>query len=165
MPEIPYEGATAEQLRHPLVNAFLGIHNMFRDQLTAILEYVNDLIAGEQQLSGPETKIRTQSLIQAGMQYTALLHAHHHSETSTLFPALQAEGLQTAVVDRLNAEHDEIALLIDRFSAAIRDLSAIEPEVMNSDLRRLAQALHDHLAYEETHVCPFLMRFSSWNSF
>lgn len=165
MPEMPYEGATAEQLHNPLVHAFLGVHNMFRDQLTAILEYVNDLIAGEHQLSGPETKIRTQSLIQAGMQYTTLLHAHHHTESSTLFPALQAEGLQAAVVDRLNAEHDEIALLIGRFSAAIRDLSAIEPEVTNSDLRRLAQALHDHLAYEETHVCPFLAQFSSWNSF
>jgi hemerythrin-like domain-containing protein len=165
MTDIPYEGATAEQLRSPLVHAFLGVHNMFRDQLTAILEYVNDLIAGEQPLSGQETKIRTQSLIQAGVQYTTLLHAHHHTETSTLFPALQAEGLPAAVVGRLNAEHDEIALLIDRFSAAIRDLTVIAPEVTNSDLRRLAQALHDHLAYEETHVCPFLARFAGWNRF
>src|ERR1700682_6339310 len=100
MTDMPYEGATAEQLRNPLVHAFLGVHNMFRDQLTAILEYVNDLIAGEQQFRGPATTIRTQSLIQAGMQYTALLHAHHHSETSTVFPALQVEGLQAAVVDR-----------------------------------------------------------------
>src|ERR1700682_2380082 len=120
MTDIPYEGATAEQLRNPLVHAFLGVHNMFRDQLTKILEYVNDLIAGEQPLSGPETKIRTQALIRAGMQYTYMLHTHHHIETSTMFPALQAEGLEASVVDRLNAEHDEIAVLIDRFSAAVR---------------------------------------------
>jgi hemerythrin-like domain-containing protein len=160
-----YEGATAEQLRNPLVHALLGVHNMFRDELTAILEHVNDLIAGEQPLSGPETKIRTRALIQAGVQYTTLLHAHHHTETFTLFPALQADGLPAEVVDRLNAEHDELAVLIDRFSAAIGDLSAVAPEVTNSDLRRLAQALHDHLAYEETHVCPFLARFSGWDRF
>lgn len=161
----PYEGATEAQLRHPLVHEFLAIHDMFRDQLAAMLDYIDDLMAGDEQLSGPETTMRTHTLIRAGMQYTQLLHFHHHSETSSLFPALQAEGLDAAIVDRLNAEHDELAIMIDRFNDAIHNLAAVEPEVMNNDMRRLAEALRAHLAYEETHVCPLMTRWSHWPPF
>jgi hemerythrin-like domain-containing protein len=158
----PYEGATPEQLRHPLVHELLAVHQMFRNELATILRYVNELTAGEQSLSGAETNARVQRLILVGAQYTQMLHMHHHLETSALFPPLQQEGLEKSVVDRLNAEHDEIAVMIDNFSAAIRRFSTIEPGIMDTDLRRLAEALHAHLAYEETHVCPFLARFSGW---
>jgi hypothetical protein len=66
------------------------------------------------------------------------------------------------VVECLNSEHDAISILIDKFSASIRDLAAIEPEVMNNDMRRLAEALKAHLDYEETHVCPVLARWTRW---
>jgi len=65
-----------------------------------------------------------------------------------------------AVIDRLNTEHDQIAVLIDNFSAAVRQLSKIDPQVLDFDLRRLAEALQAHLAYEETNVCPLLARFA-----
>lgn len=161
----PYAGATAEQLRSPLVHEFLQIHNFFRDQLKAMMHFIDELSAGEQTLSGPETTVRIQMLIRAGMQYTQVLHAHHGIETSSLFPELHKEGLEQPVIDRLNAEHDEIGALIDGFGDAIRHLSDVEPDVMNSDLRRLSDALHAHLAYEETHVCPLLARWSSWPRF
>ncbi|MBC8170418.1 MAG: hypothetical protein H7X77_02050, partial [Anaerolineae bacterium] len=48
----------------------------------------------------------------------------------------------------------------DKFHTAIYDFAAIDPEVMNNDLRRLADALQAHLAYEEMHVCPLLTRFT-----
>lgn len=162
MADLPYEGATVEQLRHPMVQHFLEIHGMFRNQLEAILQYTRDLTAGEQPLNAPETKVQIQRLIRAGTQYTYMLHHHHHLETDSLFPKLRREGLDTTIIDRLNREHDEISILIDNFSAAIQNLAAIEPEVMNSDLRRLAEALQNHLAYEETHVCPLLAHFSTW---
>jgi hypothetical protein len=158
----PYDGATPEQLQSPFVREFLGIHGMFREQLAAMLEFVNELNTGEQQLTGAETMRRVQMLVRAGVQYTHMLHGHHHIETSSVFPVLHREGLEMSVVDRLNAEHDEIAVLIDKFSAAIGDYSTIEPEVMNHDLRRLSEALHAHLAYEETHICPFLARWINW---
>ena len=161
----PYEGATPEQLEHHLVRHFLEIHAMFRNQLAVMLDYVAELIDGEQQLGGSETRMRIQALIRAGAQYSQLLHFHHHGETSIMFPALEEEGLDTAVVARLNREHDEIAALIDQFSRAIRDFSTIEPQVMNNDLRRLAEALQAHLAYEETHVCPLLTRWSHFPGF
>jgi hemerythrin-like domain-containing protein len=158
----PYDGATPEQLRHPMVREFLGIHNMFRNELTKMLDFVNELSSGEQQLNSPETKNRIQIVISAGTRYTQLLHMHHHAETSMVFPALAAEGLAADVINRLNTDHDEIAVLIDNFSVAIRSLATVQPAVMDNDLRRLSEALHAHLAYEETHVCPFLARFSNW---
>ena len=165
MTNVPCEGATPEQLQNPFVRELLGIHDLFRNQLAAMLEFIAELMAGEQQLTAPETTTRTQALIRAGAQYTYMLRMHHSIETASLFPTLEKEGLETAVIDRLNAEHDEIGVLIDRFNDAVHHLSAIEPDVMDTDLRRLSEALHAHLAYEETHVCPLLARFSRWPNF
>jgi hemerythrin-like domain-containing protein len=162
MTDHPYDGATPEQLDNPFVRELLGIHNMFRHQLAAILEYVDKLISGRQSMSDTATTTHIQAVIQAGVRYTHLLHHHHHLETSYVFPSLQKEGLDLAVISRLNADHDEIAVLIDQFSLSIHDLAAIEPAVLDTDLRRLSDALHAHLAYEETHVCPLLARFSHW---
>jgi hemerythrin-like domain-containing protein len=159
----PYEGATLDQLQNPLVRELLRVHDMFRNQLTAILQHLDDLYAGQGQLSAVETTIRTQSLIQAGTQYTQMLHGHHHGETDTLFPALLAEGLDPAIIHRLNAEHDELGAMIDQFNESIHHLATVEPAVMDTDMRRLAEALKAHLAYEETHVCPLLTRWTEWN--
>ncbi|WP_119069428.1 hemerythrin domain-containing protein [Aggregatilinea lenta] len=156
----PYEGATEDQLRSPFVQEFLAVHDMFRDQLAAILGYVEDLLRGDGKLDGPDTAQHTRALIQAGTQYTQYLHLHHSIETEGMFPLLQDEGLDAAIVARLNAEHDELSELIDRFHAAILDLAAVEPDVLNNDLRRLADALRAHLAYEETHVCPLMARWT-----
>ncbi|HML21554.1 MAG TPA: hemerythrin domain-containing protein [Aggregatilinea sp.] len=157
---LPYEGATEDQLRSPFVQEFLAIHDMFRDQLAEILAYVEDLLRGDGQLDGPDTAQHTRALIHAGTQYTQYLHMHHSIETDGVFPLLQDEGLDPAIVARLNAEHDELSVLIDRFHAAILDLAAVEPDVLNNDMRRLADALRAHLAYEETHVCPLMARWT-----
>src|SRR5690349_13478835 len=106
MATLPYEGATEAQLQHHLVRHFLSIHDMFRNQLQAIIDYADDLLSGDAQLSDPQTKARIQALIQAGSQYTHYLHFHHHGETDALFPALEKEGLDAAIVDKLNADHD-----------------------------------------------------------
>ena len=105
---------------------------------------------------------RVQALIRASYQYTYMLHAHHGIETAQLFPALAAQGLETEVVTRLNREHDAIGALVDQFSADLRDLSAAQPGVLDTDLQRLAQALTDHLAFEETHICPVLAKMTGW---
>ncbi len=158
----PYQGATEEQLRSPMVRELLAIHNMFRNELAAMLRFVEELTNGRHTLDGPETQTRIRMLIQAGQRYTYMLHHHHHLETAMVFPRLATEGLEQEVIDKLNSDHDEIAVLIGEFEAAIHDYSAVEPAVVDNDLRRLSDALQAHLAYEETHVCPFLARFSGW---
>jgi hypothetical protein len=44
----PYQGATEEQLRNPLVRELLGIHNMFRSELATMMQHMDELIAGKQ---------------------------------------------------------------------------------------------------------------------
>lgn len=155
----PYVDATPEQLRHPLVREFLSIHNMFRNELANILLYVQQLTAQEVSLDDPQTRFHVQAIIRSGSRYTQLLHFHHHAETDNMFPVLQQEGLEDAIVDKLNSDHDELGAMIDRFAAAIRDFAKVDPAVLTSDLRRLADALQAHLAYEEMHVCPLLTHF------
>jgi hypothetical protein len=162
MTQGPYAGATPEQMRHHLVQEFLSIHDMFRDQLAAILEFTHATLTSQQPLSGPETRARIQMLIRAGTQYTQMLHHHHHLESSGLFPVLADEGLAPEILQRLLGDHDEIAVLIDQFHATLRGAAAADPSVMDTDLRRLSDALRAHLAYEETHVCPLLTRFAGW---
>jgi hemerythrin-like domain-containing protein len=145
-----------------MVQELLAVHGMFRDQLSVMLQYVHELTARNLPLSAPETQTQTTALIRAGVQYNHMLHHHHQLETAMVFPALREQGLEAEVIDRLNSDHTAIAVLIDKFGDAIADLSAIEPQVVNSDLRRLADALRDHLAYEETHICPWLARLSRW---
>lgn len=163
MNDQPYQGATPEQLRQPMVRELLGIHNMFRQELVAIQYYVAELIGGRSSLQAAETSAHVQAVIQAGVRYTHMLHMHHHLETSMLFPSLEQEGLERSVIDKLNADHNEIGLLIDGFAQGVRELARIEPAVLDTDLRRLSEALHAHLAYEETHVCPLLARFRGWS--
>jgi hemerythrin-like domain-containing protein len=158
----PYEGATPQQLSSPLVREFLAVHDMFRTELATMLRFIDQLMNGEAPLDSPEAQYRIRSVIQAGSRYTYMLHMHHTIETSTMFPALAIEGLEPSIVQRLNSDHDEIGVLIDGFSEAIHRLATIEPDVLNHDLRRLADALHNHLAYEETHVCPLLARWTHW---
>jgi hemerythrin-like domain-containing protein len=107
--------------------------------------------------------MRIQNLVRVGQQYTHYLHMHHGIESSRLFPTLQEHGLDSAIVDRLVDEHDEIAVLIDQFTEGIRSAAAVEPAIVDSDLRRLSEALHAHLAYEESHVCPLLTKLKSWH--
>ena len=158
----PYEATTSDQPGAALVEEFLSIHAMFRDQLQVMLQHIDQLQSGAEQLTAAQTRDQIQALIRTGAEYTQLLHAHHNRETLFVFPVLQADGLEQAVVDRLNVEHDEISTLIDTFYASVQNFATIEPAVLNHDLRRLSDALRDHLTYEETHVCPLFARWSEW---
>lgn len=155
----PYESATPEQLAHPYVRELLAVHNMFRHELERILRYAEELL-DRQQEPGTDESAYVKALIRSGTQYSHMLHMHHHIETRSMFPALQEQGLGSEVVEQLNAEHDKIAELIDNFSDTVQELSTVDPAVLQSDLRRLSDALRAHLAYEETHVCPLLVHFS-----
>src|SRR5689334_9070213 len=154
----PYDGATPEQLQSPYVQELLAVHGMFRREMATMLHYAESLLAADQSPDAAETQRRIQSLIRAGSQYTMMLHHHHHLESDTLFPVLEAQGLDTSIVAKLNADHDEIALLIDAFSESVHDLTAAKPAAATPDLQKLSDALTAHLAYEETHICPALAR-------
>jgi hemerythrin-like domain-containing protein len=163
MIEQPYVGATKEQLEHPLVAHFLEVHDMFRSELSKMLRLISDVTNG-QPLAEQDKKARIHALIRTGTQYNTMLHHHHHGESAMLFPPLMKEDPNFAPIKmRLEAEHDEIAVLIDNFSDAIHSAPSLDLDSVDADLRRLSDALQAHLAYEEEHVCPLLAHFSDWS--
>lgn len=161
---LPYEGATPEQLQHPMVREFLAIHDMFRREIASMQRFVETLIAGQIELDAAETRARVRLLSGAAFRYTSLLHFHHNGESSGMFPMLRGQGLKPSVITRLESEHADIAVLIDQLEAALRDVGSVDPLALGTDLERLAQVLRAHLAYEESHVCPLLTHFVDWTA-
>ena len=157
-----YADATSAELNHPMVRQFLAIHTMFRGELANMLRFVDALLAQGQSLQQAEMAGYIQTLAEATYRYTHYLHLHHHHESSGLFPELRREGLEHEVIQRLEREHDEITALISQLEGTLQNAAAIDAQVINRDLQRLAESLRLHLAYEESHVCPLLTRFSNW---
>ncbi len=90
-------------------------------------------------------------------RYGLVFIAGHDDFTQPLYPERYPGIFAAAGLD--------LALATGHGPAAhttLRGFAAVEPSVMNTDLRRLSDALRTHLAYEETHVCPLLTRFSGW---
>lgn len=159
----PYEGATPEQLEHPMVQEFLAIHGMFRRELASMQRFVETLLAGDSDLDAADIRARVHLLSGAAFRYTSLLHFHHNGESMGMFPMLRGQGLAPATIARLETEHDEIAVLIDNLETALRNVATVDPRALNTDLQELAAKLSAHLAYEETHVCPLLTHFVDWS--
>lgn len=154
MTNSPYTGATPEQLQNPHVQELLTIHNLFREQLAAMLDYLQSFLGGKALMNEPEKREHIHKLIRSVAQYSHMLHGHHTIETSFMFPSLKTAGLAYQIIDRLNEEHDEIARLIESFNVTLNNPSEIG--LLNENLQRLADVLETHLAYEEKHVCPLL---------
>ena len=94
MTNIPYVGATPEQINNPMVRELIAVHDIFRNQLATMLQYLDEVIAGDQPLVEPQREVLIHSVVQTGEQFAHMLHLHHLHETSTLFPALEVEGLE-----------------------------------------------------------------------
>lgn len=157
-----YEGATPEDLRDPSVQELLAVHDMFKRELAKMAAFVEQLLTAQEEIPHEQVARYIQNLAQAMYQYSGGLHAHHSGETEALFPELEKLGLDDEVIERLNREHDEIALLLDQLDDGL-DLRAatLAPEVRR-DLEQLASILRSHLDYEETHICPLLPRLGRW---
>jgi len=157
-----YAGATDTDLNNPAVIELLAVHDMFKRELQKLAEFVEQLLEAQGTLPQGQVARHMQTLAQAMYQYTTALHAHHGGETEAVFPALEPFGLEAEIVERLNREHDDLAVLLDRLDGAL-DLqgASLAPDVQR-DLERLAKLLRDHLDYEEEHVCPLLPKLGGW---
>ncbi|MFI6500704.1 nitroreductase/quinone reductase family protein [Nonomuraea typhae] len=121
------------------------IHDAFRRELT--------LIRKEVAASGPglgaQLRVNCLTLCQG-------LHVHHSHEDAGLFPAVSAQHPELAeVMDRLRAEHERVAVLLERLQEVISDASADPAEVL-AEVERLAEEVERHLDYEEEQLIPLL---------
>ncbi|RZS37613.1 deazaflavin-dependent oxidoreductase (nitroreductase family) [Herbihabitans rhizosphaerae] len=79
------------------------------------------------------------------------LHGHHSIEDAHMLPAMA--GRAPEVVARLEAEHREIAALIDELKTV---LTGADSAAVLAEFDRLAKELERHLDYEEEALIPLL---------
>jgi hypothetical protein len=94
--------------------------------------------------------------------YCRAVTGHHTLEDTSVFPHLgQADERLRGVLDRLGAEHETIAELLERIDAALVALVASEPEAMarvREAIDLVTAAMASHFSYEERELVEPLSR-------
>jgi alkanesulfonate monooxygenase SsuD/methylene tetrahydromethanopterin reductase-like flavin-dependent oxidoreductase (luciferase family) len=150
----------------------VAIHDHLRSELVQIGQAVNQVAAGELQPEAARSLIARMTLRQNHWtlgsfcaSYCRIVTIHHAVEDTHMFPNLAgvAPALQP-VLDRLEAEHQVIAEVLDRFDRALVDLVTEEDGSVGptgtGEIGSLAAELGDmllsHLAYEEDELAQGL---------
>jgi Hemerythrin HHE cation binding domain len=149
------------------------IHQMLRNDLTACRDVAAEVAAGassdqvrdriaEMRTSGPLWTLQVNCLY-----HCRVVHMHHGIEDADMFPALRRSNPSLGdVVDRLEADHRAISVLLDQVESSARDLD----DASTSDarghlvtaLRDLATRLLEHLAFEEEHIAATMRSWEGW---
>lgn len=144
-----------------LYDELLWVHGMIRRDLETVRGLAGAVTNGapaadvkgtldDLKTNGPLWKLKVNCL-----HYCRFVHSHHGAEDAMLFPALRAANPELApVVDRLEADHRKVSLLLDDLEEAARSLSAEEESRARvaTALNGLADHLIEHLAFEEESV-------------
>jgi alkanesulfonate monooxygenase SsuD/methylene tetrahydromethanopterin reductase-like flavin-dependent oxidoreductase (luciferase family) len=148
---------TAEGRRD--AGALVHVHDQLRAELDQLRDLVDQVAVGNRDVGEARSLISTMTMRQNSWTlgtycetYCRVVAVHHTIEDQAWFPRLRAaDPALGPVVDRLAAEHDVIAEVLERVDAALVGLVARPGEL--ADVRRavdlLADALLSHLSYEE----------------
>ena len=167
---VPTEGQP-DPRGEALVAELKWVHDMIRQDLAMIRQLAADTAAGE-----PAGSIRRgiRALASASpvwqlkagcLRHCRFVHSHHSHESYLLFPALrQANPALNPVVDKLQADHEHVATLLDEVETAIQYLAepAAGRDRLIAALAALSTDLLAHLAYEEEHIADTLRTFTRW---
>jgi iron-sulfur cluster repair protein YtfE (RIC family) len=157
----PRSDAMAAQLR--------WVHDMLRRDLVTLQRLAARVADGAAatdvkaeletlRTSGPLFQLRVNCL-----NYCRILESHHGGEDAILFPAIRRAAPQlAAAVDRLEADHRVVAVLLGHIEQLTHDLSGTSPRsALVEALEDLSSNLSRHLDFEEATLQPVL---ESWSS-
>jgi iron-sulfur cluster repair protein YtfE (RIC family) len=107
--------------------------------------------------------------VQAGWEnFKRQLHVHHTVEDEALWPrlaaAVAARPLDAALVAEMEAEHEGL----DPLLTVVDEAMARSDENLPALVRRLAEALGDHMAHEENSALPLIQEVltpKDWKAF
>ena len=154
----------------------VAVHDHLRSEMVQILQAVSQVAAGELAPGEARSLISRMTVRQNHWtlgsfcaSYCRIVTIHHTVEDAHMFPALQeVEPSLEPVLERLGAEHEVIADVLDRFDRALVDLvreqdgaelpgrsGAAEIAALAAELNNL---LLSHLAYEEDELADGLAR-------
>jgi hypothetical protein len=162
----------AEPGRH-LFDELLWVHEKIRHDLRVCEDLAVRVAEGlspeevraeirELQTNSPLWRLRVNCLY-----YCRFVHSHHNAEDIALFPALRAANPAMApIVDRLEADHRSVSLLLDEVEAAadalvVEDAGDIRDRLVTA-LGNLRIELIAHLGYEEEMAGPTIRSWTSW---
>lgn len=125
--------------------ALKAVHDAFRRELSLIRREV----AGSGPGLGAQLRVNCLTLC-------AGLHHHHAGEDAGMFPALVRDRPGLApVVERLEREHEKVAVLLEDLRQAV-SADGADPAHVLREVERLTDELEAHLRYEEEHLVPVL---------
>jgi hypothetical protein len=156
-----------------LVRELKWVHDLIRRDLVTVRRMAEQIPAG---IPASEIKAGIESLAANGplwrlrvkcLHYCSFVHSHHSLESYAWFPALRAaDESMNPVVDKLEADHENVAGLLDDVDAAAGQLadadSLVHRERLVGALEQLDTDLLAHLDYEEEHTAVILRLWSQW---
>ncbi|MFI5492351.1 nitroreductase/quinone reductase family protein [Actinoplanes sp. NPDC051859] len=119
------------------------IHDAFRREL----QVIRDEVARSGSVLGAQLRVNCLTVCQ-GLQH------HHTMEDRAMFPGVQRPGLEP-VLDRLRAEHDQIAVLLAQLQEVLGD-PGLGKDALAARVGELTAALDRHLDYEEQEIIPLI---------
>lgn len=123
-------------------------HHAFRRDIARFIRAVEQIQAGDTSRSAALQEEWNKSYRQA-------LHGHHTAEDKSIFPDIRSKHPDlAAALDKLTAQHHHIDPVLEQGDEAFADLA--HPEKALSVLNELRALLHEHLAFEEAEITPFL---------
>jgi hemerythrin-like domain-containing protein len=140
----------------------VDIHDHLRQELGQLRGMVEQVVAGTLDVGVARDAINALTMRQNNwtlgaycQSYCRFVTLHHTLEDRALFPHLRASDPRLApVLDRLADEHERIAEVLEEVDAALVTMVA-KPDAtadVERAVRRLADGLLSHLAYEETEL-------------
>lgn len=168
--EGPPTGYTAAQLSHP--RHLIEIHDGLRAELERVRDVVRQVRAGALSIGAARSIINTMAMRQNNWtlgafceSYCRIVTGHHTLEDRGVFPHLRrSEPAVGPVLDRLEAEHEVIAEVIDALDRALVALVATDGggtralDELEAQVDLLTDTLRSHLAYEERELIGPLAR-------
>jgi alkanesulfonate monooxygenase SsuD/methylene tetrahydromethanopterin reductase-like flavin-dependent oxidoreductase (luciferase family) len=147
----------------------IDVHDALRAELTQLRDLVAQVAAGTASPAGVRSFITRMTIRQNNWTlgtfcetYCRVVTHHHTLEDRSVFPHLRhSEPGLAAVLDRLHAEHETIAELLERVDAALIDLVSGEGlGGVQASVDLLTDALLSHFSYEERELIEPLARHS-----
>lgn len=149
-----HEEATAQHL--------VDVHDHLRQELQQVREIVAQVRRGALGVGAARSAINTMTMRQNNWTlgaycaaYCRVVAGHHTLEDRSVFPHLRrADPALVPVIDRLEAEHEVIADLLDRLDEALiavvtSDAGPAALDALATEVDLLTDALLSHLSYEE----------------
>jgi hypothetical protein len=147
----------------------IDVHDALRTELGRLRGALDEVEAGESDPAALRSFFNRMAIRQNNwalgafcQSYCLAVTGHHTLEDRSVFPHLgQADPRLQPVLDRLGAEHESIAGILERIDAALIALVAGEPEAMarvRASVDLITDAMASHFSYEERELIEPLAR-------